>query len=226
MNSSWLKEWEIYQALRGLPADENPVEAARIAEIQQTVGISTADRSLVSALWRSIDLPGVLSANPTGLNVAISSIAAAPQVNVGDVLHLSPEVTDEDVDAVFVLVTEVRDGAALLTAFSSLGVPAAGDELLTGFDEEGLRVLSLWNAYWVPLAFAGQSWPVKLDTKFLVADLSLYRESILAGSGIPELLLERVGPPLNHPDDLRWAYYVQEGSKLIKVVELGLKLSR
>jgi hypothetical protein len=226
MNSSWLKEWEIYQSLREFPTDENPIASARIAEIQRTVGVSTLDKSLVSALWRSIDLPGVSPAIQTGLNVAVSSVATAPQVSAGDVLHLSPEVTDEDVDSVFVLVTEVRDGAALLTAFSSLGVPAAGDELLTGFEEEGVRVLSLWNAYWVPLVLTRQGWPVQIDTKSLMVDLASYRESILAGLGIPDRLLQRVGPPLDHPDDPRWAYYVREGSKLIKVVELGLQLAR
>jgi hypothetical protein len=227
MNPAWLNEWELYQSLRKLPTDENPAVAARIAEIRRTVAVSTGEKSLISALWRSIDLPGgpppAAVLEPT---VALTASTAARQVAAGDVLQLSPEVTDDDVDTVFVLVTEVQAQAALLTAFSSLGVPASRDEFLTGIDEEGLRVLSPWNAYWVPLVLTRQGWPVEIDTARLMADFAAYRESVLAGQGIPEHLQQRVGPPLNHPDDPRWAYYVQEGGKLIRVVELGLQIRR
>ena len=225
MNPAWLQEWELYKALHELPADEHPAGPGRIPEIHCSVTASPAQQGMVAALWRSIDQPGGWSAAAVDSTVALTDSLPVRQTQVGDVLHLSPQLTDEDADPVFVLVTEVRDGAALLTAFSSLGLPAAGDELLTGIDEEGLRVLSTWNAYWVPLSLTGRSWPVPIETRGLMADFAAYRQSVHAGHGVPARMSKRIGPPLQHPDDPRWAYYVNEGNKLIRMVELGLQLS-
>ncbi len=231
MNPSWLKEWEIYQSLREPPAAAGPGAATRQGqpcEVRRTVaglGMTRGDEALVSALWRSIDLPGG-SPDPMGkLNVALGS-ATATRIRAGQILHLSPELTDEVTEAVFVLVAEVRDGMTLLVAFSPLSLPAARDEFLTELDDEGLRVLSAWNAYWVPLALAARSWPVELGTEPLMEDLTRYRESVLADKGVPEVLAERVGPPLEHPDDPRWTYYTQEADKLIKVVRLVMGLDQ
>lgn len=225
MNPLWLKEWELHQALRSVPAEDVVVaQAQNIPQGLLTVSHSTSPAlGIFSALWRSIDHPGPVLPLADTLNVSATGPVARKELNPGDVLHLAPEITGEEVDPVYVLVTESRDNSVLLVAFSSMSLPAAGDELLTGFHEEGLKVLSTWNAYWVSTAFARQSWHLKTDTEALMQDLAFYRESILKGHGIPEQLIHRVGPPLSHPDDPRWAYYVQEGNKLIKVVELSLQ---
>lgn len=223
MNSEWLKEWQLYQALRRMPADVDPQTDGPVAENSNTVAFASPERSLLADLWRSVDPP---EGRPSPMSLAVSSVAAPVRPVVsGQVLQLSPEVTDEPVDPVFVLVTGVRDGMAMLTAFSTLGVPAALDEFLTGIDEDGLRVLSPWNACWVPLALARRSWLVEMDGASLMEDFASYQEALRAGRGTFGRLSHRMGPPLNHPEDPRWAYYVQEGGKLLRLVETAMRMA-
>ena len=222
MNSEWLKEWELYQALRSAPVEEEPLPPAGPAgRDANTVAFGSPERTLLADLWKSVEPP---EGRPSPMSMLVASIAPpARPVTVGQVLQLSPEVTDEPIDPVFVLVTGVRDGMALLTAFSTLGVPAALDEFDTGIDEDGLRVLSPWNACWVPLALARRSWLVEMETEALMADYAGYQEALHAGRGVSERLKDRVGHPLNHPDDPRWAYYAQEGAKLLRLVEMAMR---
>lgn len=204
--------------------------------MQNTVSLSPMqDKAALDRLRNAVNRPAREAGDAAGLDPGDASFHTASNsllagklagkqaqqpadVKAGEIRHLLPELAPDADRSVFALVVEVADDKALLMSFGPLSQPATRDELSTGLDQQGLEVLSLWNAAWVPAETVAKSWKVEVEASGLLTDVQAMRSSTLAGHGVPEHLVQRVGASIEHPLDPRWEYLEQEGEVFLKML--------
>ncbi|HMO05318.1 MAG TPA: hypothetical protein PKC67_15485 [Kiritimatiellia bacterium] len=114
---------------------------------------------------------------------------------------------------VYVLVLEIAESGVLVVPFGRYATPAVPGEWHSGIDAAPLRVLCGWNSRAVAAARLLPGAVKRVGVKAL-AEHRLLCEAV--GAGVPPAahLAERLGPPLVHPADPRYAYLDEERERL------------
>ena len=214
----WEQEWKLYEELREVPmSEEVPEGTAEEAGLDATVSVRKRSE-MVENLWGAIDDP---VSGGAGFHAASSSMLADKLgkggVKAGEVRHLVPELVPDMDREVHVLVLDEKDDEVLVAGFTPFSVPASSEELVTGLDVEGLRVLALWNCRWLKRGTMERSWKVDVELGSLLADAVLLRGARMQDAPVPEHLQDRVGPEVVAPDDARWDYFEKGGAYLVMV---------
>lgn len=132
------------------------------------------------------------------------------EVTVGQIRMLSPSLTPEASEPVFVAVIGQQGGEFLVTPYSRFPVPAFLSELCMECDEDELATLCIWNTHSLKAESLEKSWVVDaLAADECRAALSVF-ESYLFGDPVPEALKNRIGAPILYSDDPRIPYQDEE----------------
>ena len=215
----WEQEWKLYEELRGVPLSEEVPEGAPDAAAGLEGTVSMRKRSEAGErLWGAIDEPGGGGADfLTASSSMLAEKLGKGGVKAGEVRHLAPELVPDMDREVFVLILEENGGEVLVAGFTPFSLPASSEELLTGVDMEGLRVLALWNCRWLKRGMVERSWKVDVELGSLAADGAALREARMKDEPVPVHLADRVGPEVVAPDDPRWDYFEKEGAYLVRI---------
>ncbi len=128
----------------------------------------------------------------------------------GQIRLLSPaSVALPDVERpVYVLLMPAESAEAIrLIPFSRYPVPATPQEWRTGFDQQPLRVLCLWNQHVCDRARLPANWLVMTITPKQQAEVA---RALQMSHGLQTYASRRFGPPLLHPFDPRHVYLQEE----------------
>jgi len=153
------------------------------------------------------------------LAALVTPFDADPEVAVGQVRLLSPDLCPEDRGPIYVAVLEqLRGGAFLVAPFSRFRDPATPYELRVRSAPAVLSVLSLWNGRPLSLFVLRQSWFIDQMTGQEIEDALMVRQTASRREVLPSHLNERVGAPLIDPRDVRFDYMDEEGEIWRKIM--------
>ncbi len=119
----------------------------------------------------------------------------------------------EDWGPVYVLVVEAEASGIQIVPFGRYATPAVPGEWRSGMEAAPLRVLCGWNSRAVAVARLLPGVVKRIGAKPL-AENRLLCEAVGAGVPPPAHLAERLGPPLVHPADPRYAYLDEERERI------------
>ena len=218
---AWSNEWAALRSMAdtSLPEETKPERAAAgsaepaSSPLTVSAGSGVADM-LLRQLSASVapDLASQAEGNPHTVLAGSRPKNAAAMLAAGQILHLK-STGDAMLDrSLHVLVLKVDSAASrvLVAPFGPIPIPATEAELLTGLEDDPLKVLCLWNARWLPADVAVKSWSVGQADAALVADAVALREAVARREALPAHLSSRTGPPLLMPDDAIQAYLDEE----------------
>ena len=206
----WEQEWDLFQALN-VPEQGTPADVAKTTG-WNTVSALAGDPRL-RALLAPLEMPRSPAAGSDGPDFHTASSAAVGRLlgrgqtlNAGTIVQLAGG--DRAWRPVFLLVIEALDDERVtVVAFSPFSIPASEEELETGIDVDGLRVLALWSRRTVPVGRLREIWKVHENTGKLAEEVLELRAAVRAGAPPPEHLKDRLGSANLAPDDPRWAYF-------------------
>lgn len=133
-----------------------------------------------------------------------------PSPAPGQIRLLAPTtVSLPDVERpVYVLLMPAESAEAIrLIPFSRYPIPATPQEWRTGFNQQPLRVLCLWNQHVCDRARLPGNWLVKSITPKQQAEVA---RALQVSNGLQTYASRRFGPPLLHPLDPRHVYLQEE----------------
>lgn len=129
---------------------------------------------------------------------------------VGEIRMLAGSLTPESDTPVFVALIGGEEGGLWATPYSRFGAPAFLSELATGWEEEDLAALCIWNSVFLSPESLKSSWLVDTLSPAECEDAMASLQSFLSGEPLPERLRHRVGAPILYPDDPRLLYQEEE----------------
>lgn len=135
--------------------------------------------------------------------------SAAPEAGQ---IRLWPSVTGE-CGPMYGLLVAPSYGSWGVLPFSPLSLPAVPEEL-TVMEAPPLRVVQGWNLRRIPADAARGSWCVGALPEAERFRVDLFLTVCAAGGPLPPILSGRVGPPLVHPLDPRYAYRDAERTRV------------
>lgn len=232
---SWRAEWDLHKKLAALPIEIPSAESdsANSADGAGAYEVSASGfdlgRTLLEQMEKSIR-PGLAASSAAGsahdkseVDVAVNggerNVEPVLPLEIvrGSILHLYPGLDLSWQREVFVLVLDLLEGGekALVAPFGPLPIPALESELATGLEDESLAVLCLWNRAYVSVELLRQSWYVAAVPEGLLGDIGSLVTSLETGDTLPDSLIDRVGPRLEHPEDPRQDYLDEEEGLLL-----------
>lgn len=141
----------------------------------------------------------------------VDPLEVEPAAREGEIRLLSPEISGADRRPLFVAVLADAGGGGLwLAPFGRFAEPALPGELQLARETPPLRVLCIWAARRIRAGTTGWSWLVDTLTEDERRAAWAVHAHVQTGVPLPEDVLERVGPPLCHPEDPRVVYRARE----------------
>jgi hypothetical protein len=146
----------------------------------------------------------------------------SPDLVHGEIRLLDPWLVRDVRRPLFIAVLkEWLDGLWLVAPFGRFPSPATPGEWQTGYPQDELAVLCLWNAHTVPLEVVRQSWWINnLESSELEDAWTVFRH-VATGELLPAAVMPNVGPPLYHPADPRHDYLAEEVAGLRPLARLA-----
>lgn len=138
-----------------------------------------------------------------------------PRPTYGDIRLLAPDAPAAGSRPVLLALLEpATESQWLVAPFSRFATPATPGELQTGLEDAGLAVLCVWNTARLPDSVLQQSWRVDAIGDELLADIQSLSRHLEHETQVQARLLDRIGPPLQHPADPRHTYVSEEMARM------------
>lgn len=134
-----------------------------------------------------------------------------PVGKAGEIYVLKP--VDVWTPVYVVLLEEANGGKWLAVPFGRYATPAVPGEWRTGLSVMPLRVLCFWNTREIGADRLVDGPAKRLSTRQIEGARSVYRHVVL-GKTAEARTIERLGPPILHPADPRYAYLEEERVRL------------
>lgn len=217
---SWASQWSARQLLSADPPSppEPPSPASQASSSQFAVGFGDLASRLLTQLNASITPDDAQRAQRDGAFTVSATGVRTPNVPIlrGQIRQLNPELKPSWTRTVIVLLLSVEDsaGRVLAVPFGEFSEPAFDSELSTGLTENGMAVLCVWNAAWVPLGAMKHSWWLMDAFDDLLRDVELMHKLHGKREALTVSLLDRAGLPILHPLDPRHDYLDLEAGLL------------
>lgn len=191
----------------------NGLEAQRKA-LADWLALWRIDLSLAKAVGKPSDATDIPTAENAALAVSEFTYAASGDTpEAGDIVLLPPVGRITQSRPVYLALCERTDGGWGAVPFARLPLPATDAEFATGREELPLRVLSPWNAGFLPDEVVARAWKVGRLRPAEAAALRAYKK------GEPPSL--EAGPPLVHPLDPRHDYLDEERELWVELAGCG-----
>lgn len=212
----WDIQWRAYEICREDEVDSSEDDHLQTSGAEMDLRVSAMNKNSDIQRLRSLARPAIVRAEGSDEQVSLTvRMMGEPKspFAVGDILRAGSSLVVRGGD-LFLYVLEILPGKILVAAFSPFDFPASREELATGLDVEGLRVLSLWNVRWFLPGKLVRSWRVLHSAEELKTQVETLRNCLKSGGEIPDGLARNCGGEVASPFDPRWDYFRERGSFL------------
>jgi hypothetical protein len=231
-NTLWLESWLSHlEVLKSFESETNPLlptisSSAPSLRPDQSVHLASTGSGVAEALLKTFhDSIRFDRANSESGFEHFSSSGQNPTPSTGnllrgEVVQVDPTLNIDWRRPVFVMITESDGDPVTVMPFSPLPIPATDGELLTGFDEEGLEVLCVWNITQIPRRSLDRHLKITQADESLVNDATALLNGLQHRQQISPELRNRIGPlPIRLSDEKQ--NYLDLEEKLLLSLTVG-----